>query len=126
MRDAGQTGVLVVDDEADMRVLVQAIITVANEGLTVVGEAATGAEAIERWRETKPDVILLDHRMPGMSGLEAAERILAEEPEQWIVLFSAFLDEATVNRASELGIRAWLAKDEVSAIPEALWRLSDP
>lgn len=124
--EAHGAGVLVVDDEPDMRVLVHAVIDTANQGLRVVGEAASGEEAIRRWREIRPDVILLDHRMPGMSGLEAAERILAEEPEQWIILFSAYLDSATIARAEELGIREWLGKDNVAAIPEALWRYSGP
>ena len=114
-------GTLIVDDEADMRLLVRAVIEAANEGLRVVGEATTGEEAIERWRETRPSVILLDERLPGLSGLETAERILAEEPDQSIVLFSAYLDAQTVRRASELGIRACLAKTDVSRIPEALW-----
>ena len=121
MPSAGEgTRVLIVDDEADIRVLVQAVIEVADEGLRVVGEASNGEEAIERWRETRPDVILLDVWMPGMSGLDTAERILAELPEQRIVLFSAFLDEPTVLKASRMGIRAWVGKDEASAIPEAL------
>ena len=116
------TGVLVVDDEADMRVLVEAMIEQANEGLTVVGSATTGVEAIEQWRATDPDVILLDHMMPDMTGLEAAETILAEEPEQCIILFSAFLDAATHERASAMGIRECLPKKDLSRVPEALWR----
>lgn len=125
-RETQGAGVLVVDDEPDMRVLVGAVIDAANRGLRVVGQAGSGEEAIERWREIRPDVILLDHRMPGMSGLEAAEHILAEEPEQWIILFSAYLDASTIARAEELGIREWLGKDDVSAIPEALWRYPGP
>jgi YesN/AraC family two-component response regulator len=114
--------VLVVDDESDMRVLVEAIIEQANEGLTVVGKAANGIEAIEQWRETGPDVILLDHQMPQMSGLQAAQAILAEQPDQRIILFSAFLDDDTHRRASELGITACLPKGDLSRIPDALWR----
>jgi len=116
------TGVLVVDDESDMRLLVEAVIEQANEGLTVVGIAANGSEAIECWREVSPDVILLDHRMPDMTGLEAAETILAEQPDQRIILYSAFLDDDTHRKASELGIRACVPKGDLSRIPEALWR----
>jgi len=57
--------ILVVDDEPDMRVLVREIIDRANEGLRVVGEAGSGSEALARWRETNPTVIVLDQRMPG-------------------------------------------------------------
>jgi two-component system chemotaxis response regulator CheY len=116
------TGVLVVDDESDMRLLVEAVIEQANDGLTVVGIAANGSEAIECWREVGPDVILLDHRMPDMTGLEAAETILAEQPDQRIILFSAFLDDDTHRKASEIGITACVPKGDLSLIPEALWR----
>jgi len=115
-------GVLVVDDEADMRLLVEAVIERANEGLSVVGLATTGAEAIAQWRDISPDVILLDQQMPDMTGLETAELILAERPDQRIILFSAFLDAEIHTRASELGILACLPKTELSRIPEALWR----
>jgi CheY-like chemotaxis protein len=114
--------VLVVDDEVDMRLLVEAVIERANEGLRVVGLAATGSEAIERCREIKPDVILLDHQMPDMSGLEAAEQIFLDQPDQRIILFSAFLDAEIRARAADLGILACVPKTELSRIPEALWR----
>ena len=68
-------GVLVVDDEVDMRLLVEAVIERANEGLKVVGLATTGAEAIARFREINPDVILLDHVMPGMDGPATARAL---------------------------------------------------
>jgi NarL family two-component system response regulator LiaR len=114
--------VLVVDDEADMRLLVEAIIERANEGLVVVGLAATGGEAIARWREIRPDVILLDQQMPDMTGLEAAALILAEQPSQRIILFSAYLDAEVRSTAAALGILTCVAKTEASRIPEALWR----
>lgn len=115
-------GVLVVDDESDIRVLIEAVIARANEGLKVVGNATNGVEAIERWRQVDPDVILLDQQMPHMSGLEAAEAILAEQPDQRIILYSAYLDDDTHRKASELGIRACVPKGDLSRIPEALWR----
>ena len=115
--------ILVVDDEPDMRVLVREIIDQANEGLRVVGEAATGLEALARWREMQPTVIVLDQRMPDMTGLEAAELMLAENPDQQIVMFSAYLDDATIERAYELGVRACLHKRDLARIPETLWSL---
>jgi DNA-binding NarL/FixJ family response regulator len=115
-------GTLIVDDEEDMRTLVRALIRRANEGLQVVGEAATGEEAVERWREARPDVVLLDYRLPDITGIEAAERILAENPDQSIILFSAFLDPDTVRQATEVGVRACIDKGQVSRIPEALWQ----
>ena len=67
-------------------------------------------------------MILLDHQMPDMTGLEAAEQILAEQPEQRIILFSAYLDADTRATAADLGILACLPKTELARIPEALWR----
>ena len=115
---------LIVDDEEDMRLLVRAVIEAANHGLEVVGEAADGGSAIERWREDRPEVIVLDQRMPGMTGLEVAERILSEHPEQRIILFSSYLDPAMTEAAGRIGIGACLAKSDFSLLPETLWRLA--
>lgn len=113
---------LIVDDDEDMRFLLRAIIERANEGLEVVGEARGADEALARWREMSPDVIVLDHRMPGTTGLQVAEQILAESPAQSIILFSAYLDDDLVTRASQVGIRACISKDRYDDIPDALWR----
>ena len=105
-----------------MRVLVRATIEAANDGLTVAGEARDGEEGLERWREDRPDIVLLDQRMPGLSGLEVAERILAEEPGQTIVLFSAYVDDATRARAEEIGVRECLSKSDFSRVADVLRR----
>jgi YesN/AraC family two-component response regulator len=115
-------GILIVDDEEDMQRLVRAVISEANEGLKVVGEATTGEEAVERWRELRPDIILLDQRMPGMTGIEAAEQILAEAPDQRIILFSSFLDDETNRRAKQVGVLACIDKTDVGSVPEAVWK----
>ena len=113
---------LIVDDDEDMRFLLRAVIERANEGLQVAGEAGDATEAIDRFRAVDPDVIVLDHRMPGATGLQVAAQILAERPEQSIILFSAFLDDELISSAAELGIRACISKDRYDDIPEALWR----
>jgi YesN/AraC family two-component response regulator len=117
-----ETGVLIVDDEEDMRALLRSTIEIANEGLRVAGEAVDGEDAVIQWREKRPQIIVLDQRMPGATGLEVAERILAEHPEQTIILFSAYLDPDILDRAAELGIRACMSKREISRVPEALWK----
>jgi CheY-like chemotaxis protein len=117
---------LIVDDEEDMRSLVRAVIEAANHGLTVAGEAGNGAEALERYHSDRPEVVVLDNRMPGMTGLEVAERILAEHPGQPIILFSAYVDEEMTAAAEKIGIGMCLAKSDYSQIPEALWRLAPP
>ena len=116
------TGVLIVDDEEDMRALLRSTIEIANEGLRVAGEAIDGEDAVAQWRETRPQIVVLDQRMPGATGLEVAQRILAEHPEQTIILFSAYLDQEILDAAAELGIRACMSKREISRVPEALWK----
>ncbi|HVF18636.1 MAG TPA: response regulator transcription factor [Mycobacteriales bacterium] len=111
---------LIVDDEADVRFLLRQVIELDNHDITVAGEAASGEEALAQWEEAKPAVIVLDNRMPGVSGLDVAEQILREHPEQSIILFSAQLDVETLHRANELGIRACLGKNDYFQIPEAI------
>jgi DNA-binding NarL/FixJ family response regulator len=113
---------LIVDDDDDMRFLVRVLIEAANEGLAVAAEARNGEEAVARWREHRPDVVVLDNRMPGRSGLEVAAEILAEQPDQSIILFSAFLDDETLAQADAIGVRACLSKDHYDQLPAALWR----
>lgn len=121
------TTMLIVDDELDMRMLVRVVVEMANHGLTIIGEAADGAEALRVWRDfdaPEPDVVILDNRMPHLSGLEVAEQILAERPSQIVLLYSAFLDDEVRSRASELGIARCLAKHELSQIPALVTELA--
>ena len=115
---------LIVDDDDDMRFLVRMTIEAANHGLSVAGEAASGSDALASIENERPGVVVLDYRMPGMSGLETAEQILRDDPDQPIILFSAYLDVETTERARELGIRTCLAKTEVDRLPDALWQLA--
>jgi DNA-binding NarL/FixJ family response regulator len=118
------TTTLIVDDELDMRLLVRVVIELANGGLTVVGEAADGEEAISVWRDLDgppvPDVIILDNRMPKLSGLEAAEQILSERPGQIVILYSAYLDDETRIAAKQLGISACVAKNDIQTLPDII------
>ena len=115
------TTMLIVDDELDMRMLVRIVIEMANHGLTIVGEASDGAQALQVWRELDgppvPDVVILDNRMPGLSGLEVAAQILEERPEQLIVLYSAFLDDDVRARAAGLGITRCVSKQDLDRLP---------
>ncbi len=121
------TTLLIVDDELDMRMLVRLVIDMANNGLSIIGEAADGAEALRVWRDfedPEPDVVLLDNRMPELSGLEVAERILAERPGQLIMLYSAFLDDAVRARAAEMGIALCVSKNELDRLPSLIRELA--
>jgi len=112
-------GSLIVDDNEDMRALVRILLDLTPD-IAVVAEAADGCQAVAAWREHEPDSIVLDQDMPGATGLEVAEYILHQDPTMPIVLFSAYLDDATVTAAEHLGIRACVDKDQLIRIPELL------
>ena len=115
---------LIVDDDNDMRFLVRMTIEAANHGLAVSGEAASGSEAIEAIQDDRPGVVVLDYRMPGMSGLETAAEILRRNPDQPIIMFSAYMDSAAIAEAEKLGVRMCLSKTELDSLPEALRSLA--
>jgi CheY-like chemotaxis protein len=123
MTDLDVVRVLIVDDEDDIRALLRVALSDGSGRWHVVGEATDGDEAIAVWRERRPDVVLLDQRMPGPTGLEVAETMLAEAADQVIVLFSAYLTDNMRARAEALGVRACIAKEDVFAIPDVLHRL---
>ena len=112
---------LIIDDDEDMRMLAASIIRIANAGLEVVGQAEDADTGLEKWRELQPDVVVLDHRMPGRSGLSVAEQILSEEPAQPIILFSAYVDTPLTEAARLTGICSILDKDRFNELPEVLW-----
>jgi YesN/AraC family two-component response regulator len=122
------TTMLIVDDEMDMRMLVRVVIEIANDGLSIVGEAADGAEALRVWRDLdgppEPDVVILDNRMPELTGLEVAEQILAERPAQLIVLYSAFLDEEVREAAARIGIARCVSKEDLDRLPAVIRELT--
>jgi len=111
--------VLVADDEPDLRLLVRLVVEGA--GYRVVAEAVDGDDALAALARLSPPpvptVMILDNRMPGASGLDVAERVLAQTPEQRIILFSAFLDSTVRERADQLGVRACVAKADVRRLP---------
>ena len=112
----GKLRVLIVDDEDDMRALLRGMIQLANDGLSVAGEATDGDDALRRWREQRPDVVLMDQRMPGLSGLETADRMLRESPGQAVVLFTAYLDDDIKRMADAVGVRACVRKDQAGKV----------
>jgi DNA-binding NarL/FixJ family response regulator len=111
---------LIVDDDEGMRTLASLVIQCAENGVVVAAQASSPDEAVAQWRATRPDVIVLDYRMPGRDGLAVAAEILAESPSQAVILFSASLDEVPLGRAEHVGVRACLAKDAVDDLPELI------
>ncbi len=105
--------VVVADDQALVRVGFCGIIA-ATPGFTVVGEAGNGAEAVEAARRTRPDVILMDVRMPVMDGIEATRRITASTDVRALILTTFDLDEY-VFAALRAGASGFLAIRVVAA-----------
>jgi DNA-binding NarL/FixJ family response regulator len=102
--------VLLADDQALVRAGFRSLLD-DEDDITVVAEAADGAAAVEAARADRPDVILMDIRMPGMDGLEAARRIAAELPEVRIVILTTFDMDEFVYGALRAGVAGFLVKD---------------
>jgi len=82
-------------------------------GVTVVGEARTGIEAIEQCKELKPDVVVMDLSMPELGGLEATGEILKANPQIKILILSMYSNEAYVRKAFELGAKGYILKNAI-------------
>ncbi len=116
--------VLIAEDETIIRLDLRQLLE--EHGFRVCAEARDGLEAVELARTTQPDVALLDLRMPGLDGIEAARRIYAERPLP-IVMLTAYDDRASVMRAIGAGIFGYVtkpfeARDVVPALETALAR----
>ncbi|GAA3544867.1 response regulator transcription factor [Amycolatopsis ultiminotia] len=101
--------VLLADDEAMIRAGVAAILA-ADRDIEVVAEAGDGREAVELARANRPDVVLLDIRMPGLDGLAAAEEIRRALPDAGVLMLTTFGEDAYIERALGLGASGFLLK----------------
>jgi DNA-binding NarL/FixJ family response regulator len=100
--------VLVVDDEPGTRALLRAMLE--EDGIHVVGEAANGAEAVAATCEFDPDVVLMDHQMPGVSGIEATRRIKAGDPYVQVIILTIYDDAELLEGAEDAGAYCYLVK----------------
>ena len=107
MADQPSARVLIAEDEAIIRLDLKEMLE--EEGLDVVGEASDGEAAIRLARERKPDLVIMDIKMPGMDGLAAAEHIVSEDLGAVLIL-TAFSQRDLVQRAAEAGAMAYLVK----------------
>lgn len=103
--------VLLVDDHSLVRKAIRKIID-RQQGMTVVGEAAGGEEAIRLSRRTSPDIILMDVNMPGIDGIETTRRIIAEMPGIRIIGLSTNDKKIVVDKMKSAGASAYLSKDD--------------
>lgn len=110
--------VLIADDHSLVRHGLAAIINM-EEDTAVVGEAGDGEEAIALWRELRPDVVLMDLRMPKVEGVEAIKRIRGEDPHAGIIVLTTFDHDEDIYAGLRAGAKAYLLKD---VEPEELFR----
>lgn len=101
--------VLLVDDAEDLRDLLRLAIG-RHKGLTVVGEAADGVEAVEAAAELQPDLVMLDLAMPRMDGLQALPLIRAAVPHVRVIVLSGFNESTLADKAIEAGADHYVVK----------------
>lgn len=109
MEEQARIRVLSIDDHPLLREGLAAIIE-GEDDMTLVGQAATGAEGIQRYREHRPDVTLMDLRLPDLSGIDAMMAIRAEAPEARIIILTTFEGDVEIQRALQAGARGYMLK----------------
>jgi two-component system chemotaxis response regulator CheY len=100
--------VLICDDAAFMRMMIKDILS--KNGYTIVGEAENGAKAVEKYEETKPDLVLMDITMPEMDGIQALKKIRETNPDACIIMCSAMGQQAMVIEAIQSGAKDFIVK----------------
>ena len=102
--------VMVVDDTDHVRNMLVDMLEL--DGFEVVGQAASGEEAVARVEKADPNVIVMDYKMPGMDGLSAAREIRSTRSSQAIILYTAYLDPTIEAEAKEAGVALCIGKVE--------------
>src|SRR5260221_6470796 len=102
--------ILVAEDHVVARVGVSTIVNMQPD-MTVVAEASSGQQAVVQFRKHLPDVTLLDLRMPGMNGVEAATAIRSEYPGARMIALTTYGGDEDIRRALAAGVQAYLTKD---------------
>lgn len=101
---------LIVDDHPVTRDGLRSALELTDD-VEVVGEAATGEEAIDRASELEPDIVFMDVRMPGMDGIEATRYIRQRSPDTRVILFTVDESRAAISEAIQAGVSGYLLKD---------------
>lgn len=110
--------ILIVDDD---RLVCSSLKTIFEaQGQTITGIGCNGMEAVQLYRETQPDVLLMDIRMEGMNGVDASEEILHSFPDARILFLTTFSDDDYIIRALKLGVKGYILKQNFDSIIPAL------
>ena len=110
--------ILIVDDD---RLVCSSLKTILEaQGQTITGIGCNGMEAVQLYRETQPDVLLMDIRMEGMNGVDASEEILHSFPDARILFLTTFSDDDYIIRALKLGVKGYILKQNFDSIIPAL------
>lgn len=114
--------VLICDDAIFMRTMIGDILTQA--GFSIVGEAETGLQAVQKYRELKPDLVTMDIVMPDMGGIDAVREIIKEDSNAKVLMCSAMGQQALVIEAIQAGARDFVVKPfQPSRVLEAVQRV---
>jgi DNA-binding NarL/FixJ family response regulator len=108
--------VLIADDHPLFRQGLRGLVDSAAD-MIVVGEAATGADAIAQAQDKRPDVVLMDLNMPTLGGIEATRRIIAERPQTRVLVLTMFEEDESVFAAMRAGARGYLLKGSARRAP---------
>jgi len=114
-QDARRISCLVVDDHAIVREGLRRVLSQI-EDMVVVGEAPSGEAALELVARRRPEVVLMDARMPGIGGVAASQRIIAEHPDVRIVMFTAHAEQDLLWEALDAGAQGFVLKDSESTV----------
>ncbi len=106
------TRFLIVDDSESVRQGLRKVLQ-ANPGWEICGEAADGLTAVEKFRDLRPHVVIVDFKMPGINGLEAARRMVEIAPAVPIVMLTQHASASLEEHAQKVGIRSVVSKTDV-------------
>jgi len=101
-------GILIVDDASFMRMMIKDILT--KNGFEIAGEAENGLVAVEKYKELKPELVIMDITMPEMDGIQAVKEIRSIDPNAKIIMCSAMGQQAMVIEAIQAGARDFIVK----------------
>lgn len=111
--------IAVIDDDKLVSLSLKTILEDTGK-ITVDAMGSSGEEAVKIYRQHKPDVMLMDIRMDGMSGIEAGEMILKEDPEARILYLTTFSDDEYIVKALSMGAKGYILKQDFEGIAPAL------